>query len=526
MPALSISAPFPMFQDRDGQPLDNGYVYIGTPYLDPQTNPVQVYFDDALTIQAAQPLRTINGYVSNAGTPAQLYVDGVNFSIKVLDSKANLVYSFQDVSGISPNASGVQYDPAGTGAVSTTVQAKLRETVSVKDFGAVGDGMTDDTAAIQAAITKASVTNGAKVFLPVGIYKVTGLTVPTGVWLIGESSTPIGPGTCIIPASAAVTRMIAMTGTDAGLENLLLLGEATKAVIGVDIGHATVSDPTTPGRLTFRNVVARLCKWGFHSLNGAFLLRWESCTGWDCLKGWYFDNTGAFLARGVNIASLENCHGVSNDQHGLLAANSIAVSIDSCGFDSEAEGIRGEDVSGLYVTNTTMDLSATASFSIIGCTFEIRGCVIDQSQLPFTIQTGTGVSKGLIKHCRTTSTIGANSVAPATTQWIDFVENTFDKSILNDGQRYGHGDRTESGSGTITASGTPSLLTQAITFSRAFSSLRAVVAVPTADYTRRINTLVSGVSSSGFTVEFQRDDGTTWNNGETQGFYWVAIGTN
>lgn len=35
-----------------------------------------------------------------------------------------------------------------------------------------------------------------------------------------------------------------------------------------------------------------------------------------------------------------------------------------------------------------------------------------------------------------------------------------------------------------------------------------------------------GVSASGFTVEFQRDDGVTWNNGETQGFYWMAIGTN
>jgi hypothetical protein len=35
-----------------------------------------------------------------------------------------------------------------------------------------------------------------------------------------------------------------------------------------------------------------------------------------------------------------------------------------------------------------------------------------------------------------------------------------------------------------------------------------------------------GVSASGFTVEFQRDDGITWNNGETQGFYWMAIGTN
>jgi hypothetical protein len=166
MSALSIQVPFPVFQDRDGQPLDNGYVWIGVSNLNPQTNLVVAYFDEALTIVAAQPLRTLNGYISNAGTPAQVYVDAVNFSILVQDSKGSMVYNFSDGTGISPNASGIIYDPAGTGAVATTVQAKLRETVSVADFGAVGDGVTDDSPAVFAAATYLNSIGGGTLYFP------------------------------------------------------------------------------------------------------------------------------------------------------------------------------------------------------------------------------------------------------------------------------------------------------------------------------------------------------------------------
>jgi hypothetical protein len=82
MTALSIQPPFPIFTDTDGSPLENGYVWLGTANQDPQANPITAYWDAALTITAAQPIRTSGGYPSRSGTPARLYVAS-DYSIRV-----------------------------------------------------------------------------------------------------------------------------------------------------------------------------------------------------------------------------------------------------------------------------------------------------------------------------------------------------------------------------------------------------------------------------------------------------------
>ena len=92
MTALSIQPAYPIFTDTAGQPLDNGYIWIGTVNLAPQTNPISIYWDAALTQTAAQPLRTSGGYIVNSGTPAVIYADS-DYSILVQNSKGSAVYS-------------------------------------------------------------------------------------------------------------------------------------------------------------------------------------------------------------------------------------------------------------------------------------------------------------------------------------------------------------------------------------------------------------------------------------------------
>jgi len=109
MSALEVTPPFPVFSDIDGQPLENGYIWIGAVNLNPQTNPINVYWDSALTISATQPIRTLGGYPSNSGTPARLYVNA-DYSIRVMNRNGSTIYSSlndNSLSGsITSNATG------------------------------------------------------------------------------------------------------------------------------------------------------------------------------------------------------------------------------------------------------------------------------------------------------------------------------------------------------------------------------------------------------------------------------------
>jgi len=152
------------FFDANGNPLAGGKLYT---YVSGTSTPLTSYTDYTGNTANTNPI------ILDSRGEADLWLGTATYRL-VLETAANvLIWTVDGVSG-SFSAADISYLAAGVGAVTTTVQAKLRQTVSVQDFGAVGDGTTDDTLAIQAAIDALSQAGvGGTVLLPAGTYKIT-----------------------------------------------------------------------------------------------------------------------------------------------------------------------------------------------------------------------------------------------------------------------------------------------------------------------------------------------------------------
>lgn len=83
------------------------------------------------------------------------------------------------------NAENVAYTYPAAGAVTQNVEERLAQYVSVKDFGAIGDGVADDTTAIQNAVDECP---GKILFFPEGTYNLSDtITINTQLTLIGDT---------------------------------------------------------------------------------------------------------------------------------------------------------------------------------------------------------------------------------------------------------------------------------------------------------------------------------------------------
>lgn len=175
------------FFDDNGDPLSGGKIYT---YAAGTTTPLATYTSRSGSVANTNPI-----ILDAAGrTPEQVWAtEGLLYKYVVQTANNVLVRSWdniggsevasdlgQDLANTTDNTKGdaligfKQSNASGflTGATARTVNAKLQETVSVRDFGAVGDGIVDDTAAIQAAINAATADN-ISVLVPPGTYLLT-----------------------------------------------------------------------------------------------------------------------------------------------------------------------------------------------------------------------------------------------------------------------------------------------------------------------------------------------------------------
>jgi len=172
-------APQPKLQffDANGVPLSGGKLYT---YAAGTTTPLASYTNYGGGTANANPV------ILDSRGEASVWL-GTGLYKMVLKSATDVeVWTVDNLNGADAAtvaatlatlaASGgsdlIGWDSGVSSPIDQTVQDKLRQMINVKDYGAVGDGTTDDTAAIQAAIDEIE-TLGGVVYMPAGRYKIT-----------------------------------------------------------------------------------------------------------------------------------------------------------------------------------------------------------------------------------------------------------------------------------------------------------------------------------------------------------------
>jgi hypothetical protein len=159
------------------------------------------------------------------------------------------------------DAEQVSYTPPFTGGVATNVELKLAQTVSVKDFGAVGDGVADDTAAFTAGITYLNTLGGGTLRVPQGSYLLNGVAgtdgIKNGVLIPFNSSGGSGNGnanTIRLTGDSEYTRLIAgsdnmyvvrLSGSHCEVSNLRIDAGSRSGVTGLGLVPQNLSSTTT-----------------------------------------------------------------------------------------------------------------------------------------------------------------------------------------------------------------------------------------------------------------------------------------
>lgn len=274
------------FFDNTGNVLTGGKLWS---YEAGTTTPQATYTTAAGNVAHTNPI--ILDSAGRVSTGEIWLTAGENYKFVLMTSADVTLATWDNITGINgtgiaTNAENVTYDPPFTDGVATNVEAKLAQTVSVKDFGATGDGTTDDTTAIQDALDSGAL---EVVFPASGTYIIDG----------GLISNQAGQ---VISAYGATIKLKA----NATNKGMLRLNGAGSSVLG-GTWDGNKANGNIPGSLYDSwniGVFASRCTIkDCYSINTAGMF----CTGGSVSDTLFQDNTvrntelyGLFLSSGVD----------------------------------------------------------------------------------------------------------------------------------------------------------------------------------------------------------------------------------
>lgn len=271
---------------------------------------------------------------------------------------------------IAARVDGDMFHPAGFGAVSRPVVSRLAESVLVTDYGAVGDGVHDDTAAIQAAINYVqSLPCAGTVVLPKGTFRIT-----YGLWISGTGVHLVGQGrrsSIIAPVAGSTFYWLQIGNATTGVSYVSVrgigfvpAGPSAIYMIGIyQFGVAAV--------VTYDDISIEHAHIGFLVEAGASgsVCRWtdfyiDQCPGAGMFVGRSGPVVTGFTARDGDIARCGN---------GIVLQNCSGVYLNTLGIILCSNGVRFEPQSGDSVRFVFCDQVQGDSSTDQGWSFSTTG---------------------------------------------------------------------------------------------------------------------------------------------------------
>lgn len=229
-----------------------------------------------------------------------------------------------------------------------TVEAVPGPTLSVKDFGAKGDGVTNDTAAIQAAIDHVYGAGGGTVFFPSGTYLVTSVvrnwTNPITVNLTGEGKR----STILKKFDTSSTPILDLSGIASMLEPYSEISEME--IDGNNVANVNGIRATNFGRWVLRNVFIEKCNYALYC-RGGLVFDVYDCTFQANLYGYYCEKSANNVYS--NLVTFYGGQFSGNSQWGLYIKQAAGVHI--VGTDISFNGTSGDTGTGGIYYDVTMD---------------------------------------------------------------------------------------------------------------------------------------------------------------------------